>query len=92
MLRISEGFDEAGSVQPHLIVGLLVAWVLVFLCLMKGVKSVGKVRHIIYCHVHTVNFGILNTDILTTIEAEVFMILNSLFWKHKLNYFKLYYI
>lgn len=48
MLRISEGFDEAGSVEPHLIVGLLVAWVLVFLCLMKGVKSVGKVRHTIY--------------------------------------------
>lgn len=46
VLRISQGFDEAGSVEPHLIIGLLVAWVLVFLCLMKGVKSVGKVVYV----------------------------------------------
>ena len=47
VLRISKGFDDVGSIQPHLIIGLFVAWVLVFLCLMKGVKSVGKVRMVI---------------------------------------------
>ncbi|XP_078338349.1 sodium- and chloride-dependent glycine transporter 1-like [Crassostrea virginica] len=46
VLRISKGFDDVGSIQPHLIIGLFVAWVLVFLCLMKGVKSVGKVVYV----------------------------------------------
>ncbi|XP_061179714.1 sodium- and chloride-dependent glycine transporter 1-like [Saccostrea echinata] len=46
VLRISSGFDNPGSVEPHLIIGSLVAWVLVFFCLMKGVKSVGKVVYV----------------------------------------------
>lgn len=48
MLRILEGFDEVGFVEFYFIVGFLVVWVLVFFCLMKGVKLVGKVRYIIY--------------------------------------------
>lgn len=46
VLQISNGIDDPGSIQVHLVICLLVAWVLVFLCLMKGVKSVGKVVYL----------------------------------------------
>ncbi|KAJ8302950.1 hypothetical protein KUTeg_019346 [Tegillarca granosa] len=43
VLQISSGLDDVGGIQWHLVVALLVAWILVFICLMKGVKTVGKV-------------------------------------------------
>ena len=30
----------------HLAVALVIAWILIFLCLMKGIKSVGKVVYV----------------------------------------------
>ena len=33
-----------GAVQPYLVLCLLLCWVVVFLVLLKGVKSIGKVR------------------------------------------------
>ncbi|XP_046367044.2 sodium- and chloride-dependent glycine transporter 2-like [Haliotis rufescens] len=45
-LRVSTGIDDFGSVQPHLLLSLLCSWTLVFLCLMKGVRSVGKVVYV----------------------------------------------
>lgn len=44
VLHKSSGIDEIGYLQPHLIECLFLAWFLVFLCLIKGVKSIGKVR------------------------------------------------
>lgn len=43
MLVTSSGIDQIGTIQWHLVVALMGAWILVFLCLIKGVKSVGKV-------------------------------------------------
>ena len=43
-LRISSGFGDVGRLQLHLAVGLLLYWFLIFLCVMKGIKSVGKVK------------------------------------------------
>ncbi|XP_048257297.1 sodium- and chloride-dependent glycine transporter 2-like [Haliotis rufescens] len=45
-LRVSSGVDSVGSVQVHLLLCNLASWVVVFLCLMKGVKSVGKVVYV----------------------------------------------
>ncbi|XP_046579209.1 sodium- and chloride-dependent glycine transporter 1-like [Haliotis rubra] len=45
-LRVSTGIDNFGSVQSHMIICLLCSWTLVFLCLMKGVRAVGKVGHL----------------------------------------------
>lgn len=42
-LRVSTGLHEMDGLQWHLVVVLFAAWVIIFLCLMKGVKSVGKV-------------------------------------------------
>lgn len=43
VLELSPGLDEIGHVRWELLATLLVAWILVFCCLFKGVKSSGKV-------------------------------------------------
>ena len=43
MLRKSDGLHELGGLQLHSSLSLLVAWLLVSLCLVRGVKSLGKV-------------------------------------------------
>ncbi|KAI8499889.1 neurotransmitter:sodium symporter [Branchiostoma belcheri] len=43
VLGISAGIEETGTVQWELALCLLGAWVVVFFCLFKGIKSSGKV-------------------------------------------------
>ena len=44
VLRRNSGVDEGlGDIHWHLAVCLLAAWIIVFLCLIKGIKSAGKV-------------------------------------------------
>lgn len=42
-LDASATIDESGGLVWHLILVLLVAWAVVFLCMMRGVQSAGKV-------------------------------------------------
>ena len=42
-LDISPSIDTGGGIQWHLALALLLAWLIVYLCTMKGVKSTGKV-------------------------------------------------
>uniref|UniRef100_A0A182S8C3 Transporter n=1 Tax=Anopheles maculatus TaxID=74869 RepID=A0A182S8C3_9DIPT len=42
-LQISSGIEETGMINQRLAICLLAAWVIVFLCLSRGVKSSGKV-------------------------------------------------
>ncbi|XP_046556136.1 sodium- and chloride-dependent glycine transporter 1-like isoform X2 [Haliotis rubra] len=46
VLRKSSGFEDLGSLQWHSALCLLAAWVLVVLCLFRGVKSLGKVVYV----------------------------------------------
>ncbi|XP_048765155.1 sodium- and chloride-dependent glycine transporter 1-like [Ostrea edulis] len=46
VLRRSDGIEDLGSVQWHLVLVLLVAWILTFVCLIKGIHSVGKVVYV----------------------------------------------
>lgn len=46
VLRKSSGLHDLGPVQLHSAICLLVAWLLVFLCLIRGVKSLGKVVYV----------------------------------------------
>ncbi|XP_067126161.1 sodium-dependent proline transporter-like [Centruroides vittatus] len=43
VLQLSSGIDEIGSIKWDLALSLFIAWLIVFLCLIKGVKSSGKV-------------------------------------------------
>lgn len=43
ILHISGGIDEIGTIVWPLFYCLVIAWVTVFFCIMKGVKTVGKV-------------------------------------------------
>ncbi|XP_022243351.1 sodium- and chloride-dependent GABA transporter 2-like [Limulus polyphemus] len=43
ILRISSGIDEMGDVNWDLALCLLLAWILCYFCIWKGVKSTGKV-------------------------------------------------
>ena len=43
VLGISSGIDNAGPVKLDLALCLLLAWIVVYCCIMKGIKSSGKV-------------------------------------------------
>ena len=51
VLDISEGIHDLGPVRWQLALCLLAAWVLVCLCLIKGIKSQGKVSIVRYTDV-----------------------------------------
>ncbi|XP_062576126.1 sodium- and chloride-dependent betaine transporter-like [Saccostrea cucullata] len=46
VLHLSSGLEEIGKIQWHLALCFLGAWVLVYLCIVKGVKTVGKVVYV----------------------------------------------
>jgi cytosine/uracil/thiamine/allantoin permease len=58
VLKITDGIDNMGGIRLELLICLIVAWILVFLCLCKGVKSSGKVRIFPYqkCICKAINF------------------------------------
>eukprot|EP00794_Sanderia_malayensis_P018934 gene18934-20839_t len=43
VLQITNGIGEPGSMRNELVLCLIIGWVLVYLCLFKGIKSSGKV-------------------------------------------------
>ncbi|XP_041357442.1 sodium- and chloride-dependent glycine transporter 1-like [Gigantopelta aegis] len=45
VLELSGGIEEPGTLRWQLVIALFVSWVLVFLCLFKGVSVLGKVMH-----------------------------------------------
>ena len=44
MLDISSGIESLGELRWQLALCLLLCWIIVFICLSTGVKSLGKVR------------------------------------------------
>ncbi|ESO88414.1 hypothetical protein LOTGIDRAFT_219163 [Lottia gigantea] len=45
VLELSDGIEDLGPIRWQLLIALAMSWVLVFLCLFKGVKVLGKVMH-----------------------------------------------
>jgi hypothetical protein len=43
VLRLSSGIDVVGPVMWDLALSLVLAWVISFLCMIKGIKTTGKV-------------------------------------------------
>ncbi|XP_050406476.1 sodium- and chloride-dependent GABA transporter 1 isoform X1 [Patella vulgata] len=46
VLRISAGLGDFGTMQWHLVVAMAVGWLMIFGCIVKGVKTVGKVVYV----------------------------------------------
>lgn len=44
VLDITDGIDEPGGLKWDITLCLLLAWIIVFACIAKGVKTSGKVR------------------------------------------------
>lgn len=44
MLQQTSGVDEIGTIRMELCLLLILAWILIYLCIFKGVKSTGKVH------------------------------------------------
>lgn len=44
VLEITKSIDDFGEMRVELVLCLIIAWVLVYLCLFKGIKSSGKVN------------------------------------------------
>ena len=59
MLQISGSIDEVGTVRPELAASLFGAWLIVFIALLKGVKSFGKVKYrFFFVFQHFLSFNI----------------------------------
>jgi solute carrier family 6 amino acid transporter-like protein 5/7/9/14 len=41
-LNLSPSIEDLGAIQWHLVISLFVAWLFVFVVLMRGIKSFGK--------------------------------------------------
>lgn len=49
MLELSGGIEDTGHIRWHLLLCLVIAWVLIYLGLSLGTKSLGKVYgHVFY--------------------------------------------
>ncbi|XP_064636103.1 sodium- and chloride-dependent glycine transporter 1-like isoform X2 [Lineus longissimus] len=46
VLQITDGIEDMGKIRWELLVCLGIAWICVFLCLFKGIKSSGKVVYV----------------------------------------------
>ncbi|XP_048247889.1 sodium- and chloride-dependent betaine transporter-like isoform X1 [Haliotis rufescens] len=46
VLRISNGIHEVGSIQWHLVACLFASYIIIFLCIFRGVKATGKIVYI----------------------------------------------
>lgn len=58
-LEISASIEESGGLLWHLCLVLLLSWIVVFLCMMRGVESAGKVSTMI-------NILVFNHSLLVT--------------------------
>ena len=45
-LQISEGIDHPDGIQYELALTLLIAWILCFFCIWRGIKSTGKAAYV----------------------------------------------
>ena len=48
VLEISSGIEDLGGLKWQLVLPHVIGWVVIYCCIIRGVKSVGKVNHWIY--------------------------------------------
>ena len=70
ILQISESISDMGDVSWQIVLSLVLAWIIVYLCLIKGVASSGKVSVAItaLCFCQYIPFQTLS---VVTVESVV---------------------
>ncbi|KAM6970627.1 sodium- and chloride-dependent GABA transporter 1 [Aplochiton taeniatus] len=63
MLQRTGGVDETGSVRWELLLLLLLAWILIYFCIFKGVKSTGKVVYFTALFPYVILFALLINNV-----------------------------
>ena len=69
VLKIGNALDEPGTVNWDLALCLLLAWIICYLCVFKGVKSTGKVRDL---GNDALLFGVYSSTSITSFFKEFF--------------------
>ena len=69
VLKIGNALDEPGTVNWDLALCLLLAWIICYLCVFKGVKSTGKVRDL---GNDDILFGVYSSASITSFFKEFF--------------------
>jgi hypothetical protein len=62
-LEITSGIDVPGELRQSLALSLFVAWCIVFLCVLYGIKSSGKVSF-----THTLGPNVAADDVIETLD------------------------
>ena len=85
VLDMSDGIDSPGKMRWQLALCLLLAWIVVFLCIIKGVKSTGKVIILSERDYNwEINISKMNKDRqLTILQTSVSCVVVCLFSKWK---------
>ena len=65
VLELTDGIENLGGIRWQLFVCFVVAWLIIFLSLCKGVKSLGKVIYV------TATLFYLNPDFSRLLEFKV---------------------
>ncbi|KAK7574237.1 hypothetical protein V9T40_011428 [Parthenolecanium corni] len=64
VLQLSSGIEEIGPIKWDLALCLLVSWIIVVLCLVKGIKTSGKVVYFAATFPYVILFTLLVTGLL----------------------------
>lgn len=64
VLRLSGGLHELGNISYEMVLCLIATWIIVYFCMWKGVKSTGKVKHLL--QVKTTHFPVKNANAVNT--------------------------
>uniref|UniRef100_A0A668A8G6 Transporter n=1 Tax=Myripristis murdjan TaxID=586833 RepID=A0A668A8G6_9TELE len=63
MLERTRGVEETGGMRWELFLILLLAWILIYLCIFKGVKSTGKVVYVTALLPYVILFALLINNV-----------------------------
>ncbi|XP_076025210.1 sodium- and chloride-dependent GABA transporter ine [Genypterus blacodes] len=76
MLEQTDGVEEAGVIRWELFLLLLLAWILCYLCIFKGVKSTGKVVYVtaLFPYVILISLLINNVQLPGALDGIKFFI------------------